>query len=112
MSRLKNIIESLSEGNNTIILVSAADLRDYSEELIKKTKEQFKITEIRQEEETLDKEDWMDANEVSNLLGVSMPTLWRWANNGYLVPQFIGTGKVKRRRFKAADVKRILKMRS
>lgn len=53
--------------------------------------------------EMKEKESYLSADQVCQLLQVSKPTLWRWQKSGYLEPVRFG-GKV---RYKESDIKRI-----
>ena len=52
----------------------------------------------------------MSSKDVCQLLGVSLPTLWRWQKAGFLVPLKIGKGK-NSLKYKREDVNRILSKR-
>lgn len=49
----------------------------------------------------------MSSKDVCKMLGVSLPTLWRWQKAGFLVPLKIGKGK-NSLKYKPEDVNRIL----
>lgn len=49
----------------------------------------------------------MSSKDVCKMLGVSLPTLWRWQKAGYLVPLKIGRGK-NSLKYKPEDVNRFL----
>ena len=50
-------------------------------------------------------ETYPSPDQVSKMLDVTKPTLWRWSKQNYLVPIEIGG----RRRYKMSDVRKILK---
>lgn len=81
---------------NVQIVVSAEDLRNYSEKLIEET-----LSKMSKPEEN---ESYIDVSEVINILKVERSTLWRWNKNGYLKSYKIG-GKV---RYKLSEVKGLL----
>lgn len=68
--------------NNTLIVMSAKDLKDAIEYLVEK-KISAKVEEPK-------KDQPLTREQVVNLLGVSLPTLWRWARDKTLVPVHLG----------------------
>jgi excisionase family DNA binding protein len=81
--------------NGTFVVMTADDLREFSENLIclllEKQKKQAK---------KLSDDKLLSPDEVADSYHVSKPTLWRWAKAGYLVPIALG-GK---RRYRKVDV--------
>jgi len=74
---------NLSEAdNNTLIVMSAKDLKDAIEYLVEK-KFSAKVEEPK-------KDQPLTREQVTNLLGVSLPTLWRWARDKTLVTVHLG----------------------
>lgn len=72
-----NISELINQTNVTIS-VSAADLKEFALGI---------INEYKQTAEKANKEDKrLTAAEAAKYLGKSVPTLWRWKKEGYLVP--------------------------
>ena len=107
---MTKLMTALAQGGNQIFMISSDDLKDLAtaiaEEIMKKA-----MIENQQKEAGLPAKEFLTANEVCNIVGVSMPTLWRWANAGYLVPIMVGAGKCKIRKFRTIDIKRILQQR-
>ncbi len=81
--------------SNVQIVCTLGDLRqlfaDWRDE--QKAKEQ---SELQQKK----KEDYLTVNEVCKILGVTKPTLWRWAKMNYLVPTKVG----KKNFYKASEI--------
>lgn len=72
-----NISELINQTNVTIS-VSAADLKEFALNV---------ISEYQQAAEAASKEDKrFTTAEAAKFLGKSIPTLWRWKKEGYLVP--------------------------
>lgn len=76
-------------------MVSAADLERILRNL---------VNDLISEREEVKKETYISANQVSNLLGVSKPTLWRWEKENYLVPVRVGN----KLRYKESEVKQLM----
>lgn len=72
---------SVMEGGNTLLLVSASDLKDFALYLLEYTRKQVADNET---------EKLLSREEVCDQLAVTKPTLWRWAKRGYLVPVKVG----------------------
>ena len=106
MNKIQKILES---GSNTLLLINATDLREFFNEFKKTLADSEKKNADTRSIE--DKKNYFTAQEVCRMLSVSMPTLWRWANAGYLLPIMMGTGGRKKRLFKKSDVDQILKKR-
>lgn len=90
-----NNILSTKMDSNVQIVCTLGDLRqlfaDWRDE--QKAKEQ---RELQQQK----KEDYLTVDEVCKILGVTKPTLWRWAKMNYLVPVKVG----KKNFYKASDL--------
>lgn len=106
MNKIQKILES---GSNTLLLIDATDLREFFNEFKKTLADSDKKNADTRSIE--DKKNYFTAHDVCKLLNVSMPTLWRWAKAGYLLPIMMGTGGRKKRLFKKSDVDQILKKR-
>ena len=76
-------------------MISAADLEHILRNL---------INDLISEREEVKKETYISANQVSNLLGVSKSTLWRWEKENYLVPVRVGN----KLRYKESEVKQLM----
>lgn len=107
---MNKILKSLAEGGNQIFMITGSDIKDLAlaiaDEMWKKA-----MSENLQQEAGLPAKEFLTANEVCDIVGVSSPTLWRWAKAGYLVPIQVGAGKCKVRKFRTVDIKRILQER-
>ena len=76
-------------------MISAADLERILRNL---------VNDLISEREEVKKETYISANQVSNLLGVSKSTLWRWEKENYLVPVRVGN----KLRSKESEVKQLM----
>ena len=76
-------------------MISAADLERILRNL---------VNDLISEREEVKKETYISANQVSNLLGVSKSTLWRWEKENYLVPVRVGN----KLRYKESEVKQFM----
>ncbi|MBV5281749.1 MAG: helix-turn-helix domain-containing protein [Paludibacter sp.] len=80
-----NIDEILRSGTNVSITISANDLLEVIN---------YTVTVTRREMEQLVNDDKMEAyltaDEVSEMIGVTKVTLWRWSKRGYLMPTEVG----------------------
>lgn len=90
-----NNILSTKMDSNVQIVCTLGDLRqlfaDWRDE--QKAKEQSALQQKK-------KEDYLTVNEVCEILGVTKPTLWRWAKMNYLVPTKVG----KKNFYKASEI--------
>lgn len=94
-----NILDLLRNGTNITLSISVDDLREWHKEVINDTKQRLEDAIASEKQES-----YLGAQQVCDMLGMNMTTLWRWENKGYLVPAKVG-GK---RRFKYSEVKNIL----
>jgi len=78
-----------------VYMISAADLEHILRNL---------INDLISEREEVKKETYISASQVSNLLGVSKSTLWRWEKENYLVPVRVGN----KLRYKESEVKQLM----
>ena len=92
-----DIASILDSGANVQIVCTAADLKEFALALAKELKPQPK-----QQDAQCDR--LLTVAEVTEMLGVTKPTLHRWEKDGYLKPVRIGGGLV---RYKAKDVQQI-----
>ncbi len=94
-----SLIDLINSGTNVSFTITAKDLHDVIN---------YTVCETRKELEQLIADErsevYMSPNEVSEMLNVSLTTLWRWSKRGYLIPLEIG-GK---RKYKKSDVKKKL----
>ena len=94
-----NIQEIIKTGANFTVSIGINDLKEWHREVIADTKRELEQAVISDKMET-----YPTPNQVSEMLGVDLTTLWRWAKKSYLVPIEVG-GK---RRYRMSDVKAIL----
>lgn len=93
------LLELAKEIPNLKIEVTLADMLAFHKEVIADTKKELEEVVISEKAET-----YPSPKQVCEILDVSKPTLWRWKNQGYLVPIEVG-GK---RRYRMSDVKKIV----
>ena len=84
------------EGGNTLLMVSANDLKEFAESIFERAFIHARETE---KEEVLLTED-----EVQKILNVTHSTLWRWNNTGYLHYQKAG----RRNLWKKSDIEKLM----
>lgn len=128
----KDIMEVLAEGGNQLVLTTAEDLKILARAVVEEMRapEDGKTHYLAEENARLREEimrlkaqiqeqnskdgnsttGLMSSKDVCQLLGVSLPTLWRWQKAGFLVPLKIGKGK-NSLKYKREDVNRILSKR-
>lgn len=94
-----NIQEILKTGANFTVSIPIADLRQWHKEVIEDTRRELEEVILSGKSET-----YHSPNQVSEMLGADLTTLWRWAKKGYLVPVEVG-GK---RKYRMSDIKAIL----
>ena len=82
MGRINDLLSSGRE--NTLLVVTAAQLEEYSLSLLRK------YAASAQSEE---KEKWYSPDEFAEKQNVSKATLWRWAKAGIVLKRTVG-GKV------------------
>lgn len=99
-SDMNNLNNLLNDGSaDLMVMVKASDLKTFAASLIEQAKSHLKET-IEEEKA----ERYLSPAQVSEMLGVNITTLWRWANKNYLVPLEVG-GK---RRYRMSEVKALL----
>ena len=125
-------MEVLAEGGNQLVLTTAEDLKILARAVVEEMRapEDGKTHYLAEENARLREEimrlkaqiqeqnskdgnsttGLMSSKDVCQLLGVSLPTLWRWQKAGFLVPLKIGKGK-NSLKYKREDVNRILSKR-
>ena len=128
----KDIMEVLAEGGNQLVLTTAEDLKILARAVVEEMRapedgkthylveenarlreEIMRLKAQIQEQKSKDGNSTtglMSSKDVCQLLGVSLPTLWRWNKAGFLVPLKIGKGKYSLK-YKREDVNRILSKR-
>ena len=93
------MIRDLLDAKNFSITVGFSDLKILVKEIIEDTKKEFGDLVTVQKSET-----YISRQRASEMLGVDLSTLWRWAQRNYLVPVNVGG----QRRYKMSDLNRLL----
>jgi hypothetical protein len=96
MIDLKLLIEHPELAECVKLEVTAADLLAFGESIQKKATQESRPKET---------ETYLTQNELSEILHVSLPTIWAWDKKGITIPLRIGTRKLYRR----SDIEKILK---
>jgi hypothetical protein len=94
-----NIQELVEKCTNVTVAVDIKDLVEFGNHLIAKTKRDLEQAVIDDKAET-----YLSPQQVANILGVNLSSLWRWGKRGYLNPLEIG-GK---RRYKKSQITALL----
>jgi transcriptional regulator with PAS, ATPase and Fis domain len=92
--------ELLNSGQSINVTIGLSDLKEFTNDLIQKTKTELEAEIIASQAEELKTRD-----EACDILKIDQSSLWRWAKRGYLIPVEVGG----RRMYKLSDLKRILK---
>jgi hypothetical protein len=94
-----NIQELLKTDADFTVSIGIKDLRVWHSEVIEDTRRKLEEVVLSDKAET-----YHSPNQVSEMLGADLTTLWRWAKKGYLVPVEVG-GK---RKYRMSDLRAIL----
>ncbi len=94
-----SIIEIISSGANVTLQVTAAQLGEFAQDLIGKTRQQ-----IAQEVAASKAEVYYTREQTASLLSVNPSTLWNWDKKDFLKPVRVG-GLC---RYRKSDIDRIL----
>lgn len=86
---------------NLQIVCSIDDLR----QLFSEWRDEQREKERTEREQQSKKNEYMTTEEVCKMLGVTKPTLWRWAQIKYLVPVKVG----RKNFYKASDIEALRK---
>lgn len=97
-----NLIEVSNKFPDLTVSISLKDLIAANRGLIKEAKE-----ELAQELSDSRQERFLPVERVLEILSVSTTTLWRWQQQGYLVPVSVGG----RNRYRLSDINKILEGR-
>ena len=90
------IINALESGADMVMMITASQLRDFAEYVMNKQRESDARENLADREELRPLEFWV------NKLNVNRSTLWRWEQQGKVMPTRLG-GKVY---YKASDFQR------
>ena len=97
-----NILDVLRERPNTMLCVSAGDLSLFARQLLTSARQEY---ERRMEAEARSAEEFLSAEEVKAILGISNSTLYRFDKSGILRATWIGG----QRRWRKHDLDTFLK---
>lgn len=100
---ISNLIEVAKQCPDMIVSIKLGDLVEANKMLVEQTK-----AALEQQITDANAETYPSRQKVMEILGVSYPTMWRWAKEGLLVPLNVG-GK---RRYRMSDVKRLMEGRA
>lgn len=109
------LLQALTEGNDSIVVATAADLKEFALTILSEAKKQneapFSSSENENQEQGEDtkEERFLSSEEVRKVLGISKTTLWRYQHAGLLSPSRLGNGKRSRLRFERSAVLHLLK---
>lgn len=82
-----NILDLIREHPNTMLCVSAGDLSQFARQLLSSARQEF---ERQMEAEARSAEEFLTAEEVKTILGVSDSTLYRFNRSGILRVTWVG----------------------
>lgn len=94
-----SIQELIKTEANITISIGINDLRAWHNEVITSTKKELEDVVLAEKAEK-----YLSPAQVSEMLGVDLTTLWRWAKKKYLTPVEVG-GK---RRYRMSEIRSIL----
>lgn len=97
-----NIFELIREHPNTMLFVSAGDLGMFARQLLTSARQEF---ERQKEVEARSTEEFLTAEEVKAILGISDSTLYRFVKSGILRATWVGG----QRRWRKHDLEMFLK---
>lgn len=92
--------EIMNTSSSALLIVSAADLKDFAQELLQAARK-----EAEQQLQELLKERYLTGKEAAEMLCIDTSTLWRWRKAGYLHPVDVGGMK----RYKLSEINNYLK---
>jgi predicted DNA-binding transcriptional regulator AlpA len=99
---MENLMSIIENGSGKIKLeVSGEDLLTFSNQLIKRTKEELASVVVEKNRE----ETYLTKADVKHLCGICDTTVWYWQRRGYLSPVRIGGRKIL---YKKSDIDKIL----
>lgn len=94
-----NIATLINSDANILVTVSVADLKEFAVSVVNET--------IAAQKEAHVEESYLSPDDVSQMIGVSKNTLWRWEKESYLRPIKVG----RKSRYRLSDVKMVLEGR-
>ena len=102
------LFKALSEGDDTIVVATGADLKEFAQTLLSSRSTPSSNIEIEKQMDDERGKRYLSSVEVCKLLGISKTTLWRYQQAGLLYPARFGQGKRSRLRFEKSEVMRLL----
>lgn len=98
------LLNAITQGSPGItISMSAEDLKKVVNGMVNDER-----TRIQNAIETNREKPTVTRKEAARLLGVALPTLWKWAKSGYLIPVKIGTKVL----YRYSDIEKMLTINS
>jgi len=97
---VENILGQRNVGNVQVVC-TIDDLR----QLFSEWRDEQREKERLEREQQAKKDEYLATEEVCKLLGVTKPTLWRWAQVKYLVPVKVG----RKNYYRVADIEALRK---
>lgn len=91
--------------SNLQVVVNIQDLQTIIFNSVCKAMAEHTAATAKAQEEPATKERYYTITEVCDLLHITRPTLWRWANADYLKPIKVGNKSL----YKAVDVEQLMK---
>ncbi len=92
--------EIMNTSSSALLIVSAADLKEFSQELLQEARREAE----QQLQEQL-KERYLTGKETAEMLDVDTSTLWRWCKAGYLHTVDVGG----MRKYKLSEINNFIK---
>lgn len=103
-----DILNLVQSGANVQLSVSAYELTQFAENLIKRTMDEQRIIMVAQAEQQTrqekDGDSYLTVQEAAKMCNVCPTTLYAWKKNGYLVPCKIGRSN----RYALSDIQKLL----
>ncbi len=94
-----NIDPLLRDYKNINITINSEQLIEIINYCIQKTKESLEDVIVSENQES-----YIDAQQVCDMLGINMTTLWRWEKKEYLISTKVGGKRI----FKYSEIKKII----
>ncbi len=92
--------EILNDSSSALLIVSAADLKEFAHDLLKSAR-----IEAEQQLKEQQKERYLTGKEAAKMLGVDTSTLWRWGKAGHLHAVDVGGMK----KYKLSEINNFVK---
>jgi len=98
MANLQQIIDA--GGSQTLLLVSAADLREFAIAVVQEAKEKM------QKQQEPDNDELLTTRQACETFKISTATLWRWVKAGLLHPRKAGVKNL----FSKAEIEKVIQL--